>query len=240
MVQRTSGRPWRTCVGWRGGCGPSARSAPSCSTSPPATASPCGPTLAMPRMRRSRASTRPSGSWRDICPLLDRIDGGAGRCARERRRARMASDRRRQIRLSPDEQAAFFRERKKAALATIDKDGFPHVVAMNYLARDGAFYMTSYGKAQKVFNIRRNPKVALMVEAGDEYAELRGVMIRGHCEIMESEEAVRAAFAAMARARGTPSERPRTASDSAPKRVVLKIVPEKITSWDHSKLGGRY
>src|SRR6266852_1929560 len=95
----------------------------------------------------------------------------------------MATNRRQQIQLSPDEQAAFFRERKKAALATIDKDGFPHVVAMNYFALDGAFYMTSYGKAQKVVNIRRNPKVALMIEAGDEYAELRGVLIRGRCQI---------------------------------------------------------
>ena len=97
----------------------------------------------------------------------------------------MATNRRQQIQLSPDEQAAFFRERKKAALATIGQDGFPHVVAMNYFARDGAFYMTSYGKAQKVVNIRRNPRVALMIEAGDEYAELRGVMIRGRCEILE-------------------------------------------------------
>src|SRR5215467_2655788 len=97
----------------------------------------------------------------------------------------MATNRRQQIQLSPDEQAAFFRERKKAALATIDKDGFPHVVAMNYFARGGAFYMTSYGKAQKVVNVRRNPRVALMIEAGDEYAELRGVMIRGRCEILE-------------------------------------------------------
>ena len=55
----------------------------------------------------------------------------------------MATNRRQQIRLSLDEQAAFFRERKKAAFATIDKDGYPHVVAMNYFARDGAFYMTS-------------------------------------------------------------------------------------------------
>ena len=130
--------------------------------------------------------------------------------------------RRQQIQLSPDEQAAFFRDHKKAALATIDKDGFPHVVAMNYVARDGAFYMTSYGKAQKVVNIRRNPKVALMVETGDSYAELRGVMVRGHCEILEGEDAVKAAVA------------------SAPKRVVLKIVPEKVISWDHRKLGGRY
>jgi PPOX class probable F420-dependent enzyme len=152
----------------------------------------------------------------------------------------MAMNRRRQIQLSSDEQAAFLREHRKAALATIDKDGFPHVVAMNFLTKDGAFYMTSYGKAQKVLNIRRNPKVALMVEKGNSYAELRGVMIRGECEIIEGAEAVRGIFAAMAEARGAPAQRPRGSVDSAPKRVVLKIIPEKVTSWDHRKLDGAY
>ena len=152
----------------------------------------------------------------------------------------MATNRRQQIQLTPDEQAAFFRERKKAALATIDKDGYPHVVAMNYFARDGAFYMTSYGKAQKVLNVRRNPKVALMVEVGDEYSELRGVMIRGRCEILEGEAAVRAAFEGRAVARANPGPMNPGAAASAPKRVVLKIVPEKVVSWDHRKLGGRY
>jgi PPOX class probable F420-dependent enzyme len=152
----------------------------------------------------------------------------------------MSMNRRRQIQLSPEEQAAFLREHRKAALATLDKDGFPHVVAMNFFVKDGTFYMTSYGKAQKVVNIRRNPKVALMIEAGNTYSELRGVMVRGHCEIIEGAEAVRAAFAAMAQARGTTTERPRGSVDSAPKRVVLKIIPEKVTSWDHSKLGGAY
>jgi PPOX class probable F420-dependent enzyme len=152
----------------------------------------------------------------------------------------MSMNRRRQIQLSPDEQAAFLREHRKAALATIDKDEYPHVVAMNFLAKDGAFYMTSYAKAQKVVNIRRNPTVGLMIEAGNPYSELRGVMVRGHCEIIEGAEAVRAAFAAMAQARGATTARPRGSVDSASKRVVLKIIPEKITSWDHSKLGGAY
>ena len=149
-------------------------------------------------------------------------------------------NRRRQIQLTPDEQEAFLRDHRKAALATIDQNGFPHLVAMNFLAKDGAFYMTSYGKAQKVVNIRRNPKVALMIEEGNAYSELRGVMVRGHCEIIEGADAVRAAFAEMAQARGARPGRPQGASDSAPKRVVLKIVPEKITTWDHSKLGGVY
>jgi PPOX class probable F420-dependent enzyme len=152
----------------------------------------------------------------------------------------MSMDRRRQIQLSPEEQAAFLRENRKAAFATIDKDGFPHVVAMNFFVKDGAYYMTSYAKAQKVLNIRRNPKVAVMAESGDTYSELRGIMVRGHCEIIEGEAAVRAAFAAMAEARGTPSERPRGSVDSAPKRVVLKIIPEKVVTWDHRKLGGKY
>ena len=149
-------------------------------------------------------------------------------------------NRRRQIQLSPDEQTTFFREQRKAALATLDQNGFPHVVAMSYFAKDGAFYMTSYGKAQKVVNIRRNPKVGLMIEAGDAYAELRGVMVRGRCEIIEGADAVREAFAGMAEARGATPARPGGSVDSAPKRVVLKIIPDKITSWDHRKLGGRY
>jgi PPOX class probable F420-dependent enzyme len=146
--------------------------------------------------------------------------------------------RRRQIYLSPGEQAEFLRANRKAALATLDKDGFPHLVAMTLGVRDGAYYMTSYAKAQKVLNIRRNPHVALMVEAGGSYAELKGVMVRGRCEIIEGEDAVRDAWAVISGLDSGP--RRRETNDSAAKRVVLKVVPEKTVTWDHTKLGGRY
>jgi nitroimidazol reductase NimA-like FMN-containing flavoprotein (pyridoxamine 5'-phosphate oxidase superfamily) len=144
------------------------------------------------------------------------------------------------IRLTADEQAAFLREQRKCALATLDPHGFPHVVAMNFVFRDGAFYMTSYGKAQKVVNIRRNPKTAIMVETGSAYAELKGVMVSGECHIIEGEDAVHQVWAWSAEERGETYKRPSGASSSAPKRIVLKIVPRKIVTWDHSKLGGRY
>ncbi|HTZ36950.1 MAG TPA: pyridoxamine 5'-phosphate oxidase family protein [Stellaceae bacterium] len=147
-----------------------------------------------------------------------------------------SAPRRRQIQLSEAEQAAFFATHRKAALATIDRDGYPHMVAMTFGVRDGAFYMTSYAKAQKVLNLRRNPKAALMVEAGDSYGELKGVMVRGECAILEGEDAVREAWAIITGS--TP--RRRETSDSAAKRVVLKLVPQRIVSWDHTKLGGRY
>ena len=93
--------------------------------------------------------------------------------------------RRSQIQFTPDEQAAFLREPHKAALATLDKDGFPHVVAMSFLAKDGAIYMTSYAKAQKVLKVRRDRRVGVMIETGSRYSEFRAVMIRGHCEVIE-------------------------------------------------------
>ena len=144
--------------------------------------------------------------------------------------------RRRQIALTDDEQAAFLRANRKAAMATLDKDGFPHLVAMTFGVRDGAYYMTSYAKAQKVLNVRRDPRVGLMIEAGGSYAELKGVMVRGDCEILEGEDAVRQAWAIISG--GTP--RRRETNDSAAKRVVLKVIPHKTVTWDHSKLGGRY
>ena len=144
------------------------------------------------------------------------------------------------IKFSREEQEQFLNKNLKAALATLDKNGFPHVVAMNYFYIDGAIYMTSYSKAQKVVNIRRNPKVGVMVESGRTYGELQGVLIRGHCEIIEDPEQVRQGLRAIGQKQGQRSGVPSEAGASMPKRVVLKIVPERITSWDHTKLGGRY
>jgi PPOX class probable F420-dependent enzyme len=144
-----------------------------------------------------------------------------------------------QIRLTPQEQAEFIRDARKVALATIGKDGFPHLVAMNFAERDGAILMTSYGKAQKVVNIRRNPKVALMFERGRNYSELRGIMIRGECEIIEDPDVIRDTMRAI-RGRDSDPARLEIPAAVSSKRVVLKVVPRKVASWDHSKLGGRY
>jgi nitroimidazol reductase NimA-like FMN-containing flavoprotein (pyridoxamine 5'-phosphate oxidase superfamily) len=149
-----------------------------------------------------------------------------------------AAPRRRQIHLSEAEQTEFLGKNRKCALATLDRDGYPHLVAMTYGVKDGVFYMTSYGKAQKVLNIRRNPKVGLMIEAGGSYGELKGVMVRGICDIIEGEDAVREAWTVIAGEGGR--QRRRETNDSAAKRVTLKVTPLRIVTWDHTKLGGRY
>src|ERR1044072_2734418 len=100
-------------------------------------------------------------------------------------------NRQNQIKMSPEERHKFLTDKeRRMMLGTIDKDGFRHAVAMAYMVKDGCVYMTSFRKAQKVVNARRNPKVAVLVESGLKYNELRGVMIRGNCEIVDDADEV--------------------------------------------------
>ena len=147
-------------------------------------------------------------------------------------------NRRDQIKLTPEEQAEFLAQARTMSLCTIGKDGYPHAVAMAYTVKAGCIYMTSFKKAQKVVNARRNPKVAAMVESGTAYNELKGVMIRGDCEVIDDPDEV---WQVMRETREFQGERPAAPEDAiikerAKKRAVLKITPVKVTSWDHGKL----
>lgn len=147
-------------------------------------------------------------------------------------------NRRKSIAMTPDELAAYLAEARNMALCTIGKDGYPHVVAMSYMAKGGLIYMTSFRKAQKVLNAKRNPRVAVMVESGRAYAELKGVLIRGDCEVIEQDDAVWAVMKEVRDFQGTtvsPTE-DAVLKERARKRAVLKITPVKTSSWDHTKL----
>ena len=156
--------------------------------------------------------------------------------------------------MSQAEAADWLEKGQNCSLATIDRDGYPHVVAMAYGIDNGDVVMTSFAKAQKVKNLRRNPLAAIMVESGKAYHTLKGVMIRGRAEISEDTEKVLAVLGLVARrmthAGGSgaqtkgeivPDSIAQQARGLAAKRVVIRIHPEKWASWDHSKLPpGKY
>jgi hypothetical protein len=82
-----------------------------------------------------------------------------------------------------------------------------------------------------------------MVETGDTYDQLRGVELVATAEIIEDpKEVVRFGIAEFERYQNT------TVTDAllpavermANKRVVVKIVVERLVSWDHRKLSGAY
>jgi PPOX class probable F420-dependent enzyme len=150
--------------------------------------------------------------------------------------------RRDQIRLSDDEIKDFLAASKTAILVSNGRDGFPHTMPMWFsVADDGAIQMTTFGKSQKVKNLQRDPRCTLLVESGEEYAELKGVVIYGEAEIIEDRERIIDTLIAAAGGAGADDPAIREGmKKSAAKRALLRVVPDRIVSWDHSKLAGVY
>ena len=151
--------------------------------------------------------------------------------------------RRDQIKMSEAEVEAFLEEQRTMSIATIGKDGRPHVVAMWYAFLDGVPSFWTFSKSQKVLNLRRDPRITCMVEAGDTYDQLRGVELVAQAEIVEDSAEVQrfgvAEFERYQNMKVTEALMPQVRM-MANKRVVIKIHTERVVSWDHRKLGGTY
>ena len=151
-------------------------------------------------------------------------------------------NRRGEIAMTAEEQATFLAQSRTVILTTLDGRGYPHAVAMWFALIDGLVHMTTFRKAQKVVNIRRNPKVCLLAESGTDYSQLRGLMIRGIGDLVEDVELCAEILGQIHAKHYAPNDA--SARDllrrQAAKRVAIRIRPERVASWDHSKLGGAH
>ncbi|HZL54728.1 MAG TPA: pyridoxamine 5'-phosphate oxidase family protein [Solirubrobacteraceae bacterium] len=137
------------------------------------------------------------------------------------------------------ELGAFLHEQRTVACATIDRDGSPHVMPLWYLLRDGDVWVWTYAASQKVRNLERDPRATLMVEAGERYEELRGVMLRVDAVIERGAELVSAlGMAIYERYLGgeLPEEVRATIARQSQKRVAIRFIERSRASWDHRKL----
>ncbi len=142
----------------------------------------------------------------------------------------------RAIAMTPDEIDAFLAEQHTCRVATVGTNG-PHATPLWYVWRDGAIWLTSLSRSQRWTDLMKDPRIAVVVDTGEDYAELRGVELRGRVEVV--------------------GEVPRTGEPVAeldgPERAFadrysggtivrdgrhawLRLTPEKITSWDFRKL----
>lgn len=152
-------------------------------------------------------------------------------------------NRRTQIQMTPPEQRAFLEGARTVILCTNGRGGYPHAVAMWFCVIDGQVHMSTFRKAQKVVNLRRDPRATLLVESGDTYTELRGLMLRCDVEVVDDPDAVFDTLVRVQRKHGldTDDDSVREALRAqAAKRCVLRFHPVHVSSWDHSKLGGAY
>lgn len=150
--------------------------------------------------------------------------------------------RRDQIRMTEEEVRAYLAEPHTLQVATINADGTPHLVAMYYALLDDDVVFWTYGKSQKVANLRRDPRLTVMAESGTSYDQLRGVTITGRAELREgADEVIAVGEAIYPRYFGELDDMARQGvAHTGRKRVAVRVKRERVVSWDHTKLGGAY
>lgn len=143
----------------------------------------------------------------------------------------------RAIAMTPDEVDAFLAEQRTCRVATVGSTG-PHATPLWFVWQDGALWLTSLSRSQRWIDLQNDPRIAVVVDAGEDYGELRGVELRGRVEVVGE----------VPRAGEPVSELDGPEQAFADKysggtivrdgrHAWLRLVPEKVTSWDFRKIG---
>ena len=147
------------------------------------------------------------------------------------------------ISMTDDEVRAYLEEQRVLNVATIGPRGHPHLVAMWFAVVDDQVAFWTFGKSQKVVNLRRDPKITCLVESGDTYSQLRGLELVGTARIVEDyDHVLRIGTAVGAKySVGDASDASMAlAAGQARKRLGIVVDVERVVSWDHTKLSGAY
>ncbi len=147
------------------------------------------------------------------------------------------------IKMTEDEVREFIESQRVVNIATFGADGNIHLVAMWYGLHNGHVALETFSKSQKAQNLRRDPRITALIESDGDYGELRGVEIVGTAVVHDDLEVLLPIAEQVVRKyipHGGEADIPGIAQSMARNRVAIEIVPEKIVSWDHTKLGGSY
>jgi len=144
--------------------------------------------------------------------------------------------------MTDEEVDEFLDGRHTMNVATIGPEGRIHLVAMWYGFLEGVPAFWTYGKSQKILNLRRDPRMTALVETGEQYEELRGVELVGTGTIVEDRDRIMELGRSVFERYTGPytDEMAPVLEATGAKRLVVKVEAESVVSWDHSKLGGRY
>ncbi len=141
--------------------------------------------------------------------------------------------------MSSDEVEAFLTEQRSSTIATVGLTGRMNLVAMWYDWHDGHVWIETKAKSQKVVNLRRDPRMSFLAEAGHTYDQLRGVALEGEGQVIEDQDVVWDVCVRIFERYHAPYSddlRP-FVEVMARNRVVVRLDAERSRSWDHRKLG---
>ena len=156
----------------------------------------------------------------------------------------MAS-KRSQITMTDDEVQAYLETERVLNVATIGPTGHPHLVAMWFAMIDGKPVFWTFGKSQKIVNLRRDSKMTGLVESGD--GRTTNCAVSSCVGGGRSSTTTRQSWRSARRSGVKYSGRRRLDEAALPfleaqatKRVGVVFEVDHIASWDHTKLAGSY
>jgi nitroimidazol reductase NimA-like FMN-containing flavoprotein (pyridoxamine 5'-phosphate oxidase superfamily) len=120
-------------------------------------------------------------------------------------------------------------------------DGYPHVTPIWFVLHGGKVYMRAQSYKVKV-RLAATGKACVAVDAGDSYKQLRGAVVWGRSRLVEDPRLVsllqRKFESKYAKRQWRAEEMPRAwvAERGKEERAFIELVPEKVASWDNSKL----
>jgi len=151
----------------------------------------------------------------------------------------MGSNQRKQIEMSHDEIVEYLERSRTAVMVTNGPSGHPHAIAMWYAVVDGAIWFETKAKSQKAVNLRRDPKITVLIEDGYTYDTLRGVSLEGTAEIVDDADALwSVGVSVWERYNGPYTEEMKPLVEyMLQNRIAVRVDVSRMRSWDHRKLG---
>ena len=138
---------------------------------------------------------------------------------------------REQLRLTTAELAELLTSNRTARVGTVSADGWPHVVPLWFVWHDGALWVNNLRRSKRSKNLADGSPVAVCVDDGEDYGELRGAVLSGRFEDASDDRRLPEVRAAFARRYWGGAEVPEMRS-----HVWLRMTPERVVTWDFKKI----
>ncbi|MCF3130271.1 MULTISPECIES: pyridoxamine 5'-phosphate oxidase family protein [Streptomyces] len=145
----------------------------------------------------------------------------------------------RKIMMTPGELDEFLTTQRTCRVATVTTGGAPHVSALWFAWDGSAMWLYSVVRSKRWTDLRRDPRVAIVVDSGEEYDQLRGVELSGSVEFVGEIPRTGQLCAELDTAE-TLFARKNFGLDEMPhdgRHAWARLRPDKIVSWDFRKLG---
>lgn len=167
------------------------------------------------------------------------VDGTpANKASADRTSADGAQRRGRRIMMTDEETDAFLREQRTCRVATVSPDGRPHVGALWFVWDGTSLWLYSITRSRRWSDLRKDPRISVVVDSGEAYDELRGVELSGT-----------AVFVGEAPRTGEPCEELAEPERLFPvknfgitemphdgRHAWIRLTPDSIVSWDFRKI----